>query len=110
MNAPNSSCAYSGTTDFPLTRDHVVPRAFWKDAAMPSNPTTVPACKACQEYWMLNNLFWKHVGCSIGTGIALRYHAAASGPIKRRVEMSRRDLFDILFSRAVEAFHQLASS
>ncbi len=89
-------CAYCGATDTQLTRDHVVPRAFWKDAKMPSNPVIVPACKPCQIHWDEETTYFRNALVMQSTPES---HPAitrlATGPIKRSVERSRSDFFDL---------------
>jgi hypothetical protein len=109
MTTPDSTCAYCGVTEIPLTRDHVVPRAFWKDTEMPSNPVTVPACEPCQKHWDAETTYFRNM---LVVQSAPESHPAitrlASGPVKRRVEKSRPDLLDIS-RNAVPAWKQSKS-
>ena len=96
MTASDSICAYCGTSDNPLTRDHVIPQAFWKDAQSPSNPITVAACEPCHEYWDAETTYFRNM---LVVQSAPEDHPAimrlASGPIKRRIENSRPDCLDL---------------
>lgn len=109
MKSTNSTCAYCGVSVDDLTRDHVVPRAFWKDAASPSDPVTVPACRPCQDYWDAETTYFRNI---LVVHSDPRNHPAiqrlASGPIKRRVQKSRPDFLD-LTRNAVSGWRQSKS-
>lgn len=109
MTANSSICAYCGVASPFLTRDHVVARAFWKDGLPPPNPITVPACEQCQQYWDAETTYFRNILVIQSDAQA---HPAinrlALGPIKRRIEKSAPDLFD-LTRNAVRAWKQSES-
>lgn len=96
MTTNSSICAYCGISNSLLTRDHVVPRAFWKDGPSPPNSITVPACERCQQYWDAETTYFRNILVIQSDAQA---HPAilrlALGPIKRRIEKSAPDLLDI---------------
>lgn len=107
-----TQCAYCGATDRPITRDHVVPRALWKDRPLPPSVITVPSCSGCQAEWDQDATYFRNliVLCSDPSD-----HPAiadlALGAIKRSVNRpeGRRDLADIT-RNAVRGYQQFGTS
>jgi len=105
-------CAYCGVMDRPITRDHVVPKALWKDQPLPPSLITVPSCSECQAEWDQDATYFRNliVLCSDPVD-----HAAiadlALGAIKRSVHRpaGRRDYADIT-RNAVPGYQQFGTS
>ena len=55
------TCAYCGATNRPVTRDHVVPQALWKDRPLPPRTITVPSCRECQVEWDQDATYFRNL-------------------------------------------------
>ena len=96
MNEREVLCGYCGSDDKPITRDHVIPKALWKDAAMPSSPLTIPACRDCQLFWDGETTYFRNimvVQSDIDAHPALK--RLLNGAISRRIKHSRPDFTDL---------------
>ena len=102
MDTHSSACAYCGESESPSTRDHVIPRAFWKGMSMPSNPLTIAACKSCQKYWDAETTYFRNMlvmQSELDAHPAIR--GMLDGPIKRRINRSKPDLEDLTRNSSV---------
>jgi hypothetical protein len=105
-------CAYCGVMARPITRDHVVPKALWKDKPLPPAVITVPSCPECQKEWDRDATYFRNL---IVLASDPSDHPAvaelANGPIKRSVHRreGKRDYADIT-RNAVRGFHRFGTS
>ena len=91
-----TTCAYCGDSEALSTRDHVIPKAFWKDTTMPPNPLTISACRPCQNHWDAETTYFRNM---LVMQSDMDDHPAIKrildGPIKRRINTSKPDLKDL---------------
>jgi hypothetical protein len=92
-------CAYCGARKadgVALTKDHIVPRAFWKDIPYPKHFRTVLACIPCHEQWDREATYFRNL---IVAQANPEDHPAilqlVDGPISRGLAASRSDMADM---------------
>lgn len=97
MGSKLKQCAYCGIADVKQkTRDHVVPRALWKDGVAPTNPVIVPACRKCQKYWDAEATYFRNLTVmSADPADHPSILRIATGAIVRRVRESWPDYRDL---------------